>query len=112
MRALHSLRLATTIGLLSAVTVGLSAPGCARAQVEQNVATEDDPTLPPAGFGTLRQDDVSIRLQAQGVQVQVVPLDEHVIRLLATDTYNSLHRLVESKRTEIDDAARRFGVRV
>lgn len=111
MRALHSLRIAATLGVLSAVTVGISAPGCARAQVEPDVAMEDDPTLPPAGYGTLRQDDVSIRLQAQGVQVQVVPLDEHVIRLLATDTYNSLHRLVESKRTEIEEAARRYGVR-
>lgn len=111
MRVLHSLRIATALGLLTAVTVGLSTPGCARAQVQEGVTAEEDPTLPPAGYGTLRQEDVSIRLQAQGVQVQVLPLSEHVIRLLAADTYNSLHRLVASKQSDIEDATRRYGVR-
>jgi hypothetical protein len=112
MRALTPLRSALTLSFALVSWIGLSAPGCARAQVEGQVTTiEQDPSLPPAGYGTLRQDDVSIRLQAPGVQIQVVPLDEHVIRLLANDTYGSLHRLGESKRTEIEAAAARYGIR-
>jgi hypothetical protein len=72
---------------------------------------QEDQSLPPAGYGTLRQEDVSLQLRAPNVQIQIVPLHEGVIRLLATDTYTSLHRLVESRRSEIDDAASRWGTR-
>lgn len=97
------------------VALGLSvaggAMGCARAQQETPVPAEQDASLPPAGFGTLRQEDVSLRLRSPVLQIQVVPLSEAVIRLLANDTYSSLHRLLESKRTEIEQAASRYGVR-
>jgi hypothetical protein len=43
--------------------------------------------------------------------IQIVPLNEGVIRLLSSDTYNSLRRLRESKQADIDEAARRFGLR-
>jgi hypothetical protein len=85
----------------------VSLPGCVLAQTDSTVARDD---LPPAGYGTLRQDDVSLRLRTPTLQVQVVPLDEHVIRLLATDTYQSLHRLVESKSADVSEAASRFGM--
>jgi hypothetical protein len=39
-----------------------------------------------------------------------MPLSEGVIRLLAPDTYRSMHRLLESKATEIAEAARRNGI--
>lgn len=84
--------------------------GCAHAQQgDRPVGAEEDQGLPPAGYGTLRQEDVSLRLRAPSLQIQIVPLHEGVIRLLATDTYTSLHRLVESRRAEIDDAASRWG---
>lgn len=85
--------------------------GCARAQQSAAIPAEQDPTLPPAGFGTLRQEDVSVRLRTPVLQIQVVPLSEAVIRLLATDTYTSLHRLLESKQAEIEAAGSRYGVR-
>ena len=64
----------------------------------------------PAGFGSLRRDDIAMRLATDQLQVQILPLDERVIRLLATDTYRSLEQLLESRRQDITDAARRAGL--
>jgi len=61
------------------------------------------------GFGTLRRDDVAIRLATGTIEVQVLPLDEQVIRLLAPDTYRSLTQLVESRAAETAAAAARGG---
>jgi len=65
----------------------------------------------PAGFGSLRQDDIAIRLQPQGLIVRAIPLDENVIRLLTTDSYRALRDLEESNRTAIDRITRRSGGR-
>ena len=65
----------------------------------------------PAGFGSLRQDDIAIKLGLPGVQVRVVPLDETVIRLLASDSYRALHDLVENRRDQLLSIARRYNVR-
>ena len=94
------------LGLLAALVLG-----CAQAQEQTSPATEQESDLPPAGYGTLRQEQVSIGLQSDALQIQVVPLDEGIIRLLAHDTYNSLHRLRESKAAEIEQAATRYGMR-
>lgn len=64
----------------------------------------------PAGFGTLRRDDIVVRLTTGQVEVQILPLDEQVIRLLAPDTYQSLTSLLQSRQAEIADAASRAGV--
>ena len=71
----------------------------------------DSAALPPAGFGTLRTDDASIRLATDNLQLRVVPLDERIIRLLAPDTYVSLNQLRASHAAEIDTLAFRGGVR-
>jgi len=65
-------------------------------------------TVPP-GYGSLRRDDIVARFNTGAVEIQVLPLDEQVIRLLAPDTYRSLKQLVQSKSVEIDDAAQRGG---
>ncbi|MBI4541928.1 MAG: hypothetical protein HY705_02745, partial [Gemmatimonadetes bacterium] len=65
--------------------------------------------LPPAGFGTLRQDQVAVRIAAPDLQVRVLPLDERVIRLLAADTYRSLRQLVQSRAGDMAAAARAAG---
>ena len=76
--------------------------------------TSDTPAaqsvLVPAGYGTLRQDDVAIRLQLEGVQVKAIPLDEGVIRLLSPDSYRALRDLQESRRAEVSATARRYGL--
>jgi len=71
-----------------------------------SLAAQD--TVPP-GYGTLRRDDVVMRMTTGTIEVQILPLDEQVIRLLAPDTYRSLTRLVQSKTLEIKDAAQRGG---
>lgn len=79
----------------------------------RNPALGQDPTaagLPPAGFGTLRQEDVAIRLRTVTFQLRVLPLDERVIRLLAPDSYGSLHKLRESMASSIADAAAQAGL--
>lgn len=65
--------------------------------------------LPPAGFGSLRQDQVSVFLATPSLSVRVLPLDERVIRLLAPDTYASLAQLGRSRATDIAAAARSAG---
>ena len=64
----------------------------------------------PVGYGTLRRDDIVVQLNASQVQVQVLPLEEGIIRLLRPDAYQALSNLIQSKRAAIDDAARRVGV--
>lgn len=46
--------------------------------------------LPPVGFGTLRQEEISIRLQTGDLQLRITPLAEAVTRLTAPDTYRRL----------------------
>src|SRR5258706_16046700 len=66
-------------------------------------------TVPP-GFGTLKRDDIVVRLATGNIEIQCLPLDEQVIRLLATDTYKSLTQLVQSRQDDITAAAERAGV--
>ena len=61
----------------------------------------------PAGYGTLRRDDIVVSLATETIEVQVLPLDEQVIRLLAPDTYRSLIQLERSRATDLADAAAR-----
>lgn len=68
-------------------------------------------TLIPPGLGTVRQDSISIVLQPEGVRVSAIPLDESVIRVLAPDSYRSLHATLESKRQQIAQRASMRGVR-
>jgi hypothetical protein len=64
----------------------------------------------PAGYGTLKRDDIVVRFATDQIEIQVLPLAESVIRLLAPDTYRSLEGLLKSKAKEIQDAAQRAGV--
>ena len=69
-----------------------------------------DPNLVPAGLGTLRQDDIAIRLDYNQLQVKAIPLDESVIRTLGPDSYRALHELVESRRERLNQVAQRRGM--
>jgi len=62
--------------------------------------------LPPAGFGSLRQDQVAVIFGTANLTVRVLPLDERVIRLLAPDTYASLRELKRSRAADIAAAVR------
>ncbi len=94
--------------VLAAVLAGSHA-ACAHAQDPQPTVAPDD--LPPVGFGTLGQNDIGISLSTESFTVGAIPLDEGVIRLLAPDTYASMHRLLESRAAEIAAVASRYGIR-
>jgi hypothetical protein len=101
--------------LLAFVAVGAA---CATAPAQTGSAARDvsgaaDDTsgksnVPP-GFGTLRQDDIAVRLELQGLAVRAIPLDESVIRLLTPDSYRALRELQESNKASISAVARRSG---
>lgn len=93
----------TAIGVVVALAATV---GSARAQSAADSARD----LPPAGYGTLRQDDIAVLLSTPLVQIRVLPLDERVIRLLTNDSYNALHGLKELKRTPIATTAAQYGV--
>lgn len=64
----------------------------------------------PAGFGSLKRDEVVVRFATAQLEIHVLPLDEQVTRLLAPDTYLSLAGLVRSRDPDIQSAAARAGV--
>ena len=66
--------------------------------------------LIPAGFGTLRQDQIAIRVQNLGLTVSAIPLEESVIRTLAPDSYRTLHAIRESKRAALESLRARNGL--
>jgi hypothetical protein len=65
----------------------------------------------PVGFGTLRQDDIAVRLELQGLIVRAIPLEENLIRLLTPDSYRALRELQESNKQAIAAVTRRTGGR-
>ncbi|MFN2636957.1 MAG: hypothetical protein ABR585_08025 [Gemmatimonadaceae bacterium] len=65
----------------------------------------------PPGYGTLRQDELAIRLELQGLIVRAIPLDENMIRLLTPDSYRALRELQESNKQSIAAVTRRTGGR-
>lgn len=66
--------------------------------------------LPPAGFGTLRQDVFTVRLRTGDLQIKVTPLVEPVIRMAAPDTYERLRELAVTHEEWAAAAAARAGL--
>ncbi len=105
MRAFLSMLLAATLACAS--SSGGSAPDSPVDPTPPEQATADL----PVGFGTLHQEDIALRIQLPSVLVRALPLDESVIRVLSPDSYRGLHELVTSRQAELDERARRYGVR-
>ena len=98
--------------LLSAACAG--GTSTAAGQQGGNAPITDDTTgraNVPVGFGTLRQDEIAIRLELQGLIVRAIPLDENLIRLLTPDSYRALRELQESNKQSIAAVTRRTGGR-
>lgn len=51
------------------------------------------------GFGTLRQDDITLTIESHDLQIKVTPMAESVIRLTAPDTYERLTSLAHAHAT-------------
>lgn len=90
--------------LLAAAAVAI---GADRAEAQAHAGREAAEGLPPAGFGSLSQNDIAVRLRNDDVEVRIVPLDERLLRLLARDAYASLSSLAASRQAQIDEIARR-----
>ena len=69
-----------------------------------------NPSLPPVGFGTLSQNDVSVLLRDDEIELRFLPLDERVTRLLAPDAYHALTALVRQNQPAIDSIAAQRGL--
>lgn len=67
-------------------------PGVSSSEPEET-AQEGGAQLVPQGFGTLLQDQISLRLQSGDLLIKITPLDEGIIRLTAPDTYERLRGL-------------------
>lgn len=68
-----------------------------------------DANYVPAGFGTLRLDDITVRLTlAGGLQVRATPLDERLIRLLSPDSYDAMRQIKQSRQRSVDSIADRM----
>lgn len=92
--------LTVTLGL------GLAVLGATSAAAQNDVDTEST----PIGYGRLNQDDLSIGLRADNLDIRMTIVQESGLRLLNEESYTSLHRLVESKRSSIDSIASKFGI--
>lgn len=107
----YGLSLACMIAITAACAAGT---GSTSAQ-QGGLAPISDDTIGranvPVGFGTLRQDDIAIRLELQGLIVRAIPLDENLIRLLTPDSYRALRDLQESNKKAIAAVTRRTGGR-
>jgi hypothetical protein len=79
--------------------------------VEEAVPVVEDaaPNLPPAGYGSLRQDEFSVELTEGSVHVKTTPLTERVTRLAAPDTYDRLRALAGSRRLQADQMTEAVG---
>ena len=105
----------------AAVFGATSAIGCAAVSNTGAVASAPVTGVPqadtaglallPPGYGSLRQDDLSLHIDAGTVLVRALPLDEGLIRLLTPDSYRALHDLKEGSRVQLDAMARRYGGR-
>mgnify|MGYP003694130029 CR=1 FL=1 len=89
--------------LVIAIALTMACAGASHAQSgETSVAGGD---LPPPGYGTLGQDDISIRFNAGDIDIRMVPLDQRVMRLLGPDVYASLNKLTIDRDASIDSVA-------
>lgn len=96
-------RLAGVLACMACSTAPLSAQARpVRAPIGMPADTLD-PNWVPAGFGTMRQDDLALKTSpSNGLQVRAIPLDERFIRLLSPDSYRALRELIASKAEQLE----------
>jgi hypothetical protein len=107
-------RHALAVGAIVACAACAAGTGGASAQTGGLAPISDDTigrANVPVGFGTLRQDDIAIRIELPGLIVRAIPLDENLIRLLTPDSYRALRDLQESNKQSIAAVTRRTGGR-
>jgi len=95
---------------ISACAGSNPAPQTAR-PVERQAESPRDTAQIPIGLGTLRQEDIAIILQPEGVHAEAFPLDEPVLRTLAPDSYRTLRARLDASRAQIAQRAAVRGIR-
>lgn len=100
---------------LAALGAACGAPGGGAPPGDETVAPvpHRDTTglgLVPAGYGTLRQEDVALQIRLPQLVVRALPLDESVIRLLSPDSYRALRALRDGNAAATRAIAARQGV--
>ena len=106
------------LGLMAAsLVLTQGASGCAqnppaatRPATPTVMADTNATALIPAGFGSLRQENIAIRLELPDLIVRLIPLDESVIRTLSVDSYRALRDQVESRRANLTRLAAQHGL--
>ncbi len=93
-----TLAIAAAACLACTGAAALPAPRPSPVRDSASAASSQQPALVPAGYGTLRQDVITIQLRSGALLIKATPLDENVIRLTAPDTYQRLHAMAESRR--------------
>lgn len=99
----HGRPIATIAALMALSCAPTATP---RGPTDTPVRTTEQAAI-PAGFGTLRQEDIAVQVQQFGLRVRAIALDESVIRVLSPDSYRTMHDVVESQRARIDAVRRR-----
>lgn len=99
-RFASALAIVALSGCVAAVTPGGSGPENGSATDTRAATSGAD--IVPAGFGTLRQDDITVGLRAGDVQVRVTPLAPWILPLTAPETHRRLDatagRIAPSRR--------------
>jgi hypothetical protein len=85
-------------------------PATPGATTPSAVSRDSSRLLVPAGYGSLKQEDVAIRVARRGLQVQAIPLDETIIRVLSPDSYRALREQLASRKPSLDSLSRRTGL--
>lgn len=104
------MKAAPTIVLLLAVTAACAGGSRAQEVPAPGPTEEVQSTQLPSGFGTLSQDDVSILLRNDELEVRFMPLDPRTLPLLAPDAEVALGALLRQQQHAIDSIAGRRGV--
>lgn len=79
----------------------LALVGCTIAPAPERATPPGDDVLPPPGYGTLLQDEVTIRMVSNELEIKVTPLAEAVTRVTAPDTYQRLSGLARAHRSAV-----------
>lgn len=95
---------------MTCALVFASASGCTIAPAGESTPgpTSRADALPPAGFGTLPQDDVTLSIVSRGLEVKVTPLHESVTRVTAPDTYGRLSGIASAHRSDAPSGSKLF----
>jgi len=104
---IHSCRRALCVS--SALGMALATSACVIAPaVVGPESINPASVMPPTGYGSLLQTEVSMSLVSKDLEILVTPLEESVIRVTAPDTENRLRGIASAHRAALPQDGRLF----